>query len=110
MSTYVCPLCGSRNIEIEIDLSIFPTVAYYYCNTCHRSFTNPIPLTAGESLKSFSSENPPKIAQYGWVCPKCGIGVNPKEKTCPKCETANDNTITTGITTGTISSNNETKI
>lgn len=97
MSVYICPLCGSS--DIEIDLSIFPTpersVNHYHCNDCHCSFTNPIPLTAGESLKSFVLENPPKTAQYGWVCPNCGIGVNPKEKTCPKCESAKNTTIAT---------------
>ena len=23
---------------------------------------------------------------YGWICPKCDIGVRPDETTCPKCE------------------------
>lgn len=34
--------------------------------------------------------------EFGWICPKCGVGVSPREKVCPMCAMKEMTTITCG--------------
>lgn len=31
----------------------------------------------------------PNFNQVGWICPKCGMVINPNLSTCPNCNTNN---------------------
>lgn len=94
--THKCPYCGSTNIYQSAPLSATAVQPYWHCNDCLKEFINAIPITANESILPF---NYTKKDLYGWICPSCGVGVNPTEKTCPKCDFKG---VATSIGIGTI--------
>lgn len=92
--THKCPYCGSTNIYAYQNLSLSAMPTTWHCNNCQKEFYNAIPLTANEAIQPQYTE---KTAKYGWICPVCGVGVNPTEKTCPKCNSINYTTIATAV-------------
>lgn len=56
---------------------------YNLCSKCGRPFYDDHRLTGAPLLCQCLNSNENLEAKKGWICPKCGSGVNPNINICP---------------------------
>lgn len=78
---YLCPKCHSKNVEqnMSVCLTTYPCKFPARCKDCGESFYS-TDLEKQKDHGGLSPEAP--IANYGWICQRCGRSLSPYVKTC----------------------------